>query len=176
MVWFSQSKRLCLKWRIKMVASINPHKLSLSFLQTLKEYEIITLKYNKKTCRLESLRFSVSEDIILFTIRPCIWDTNASKYKLIQICQPVQLADNLKKPNLLKLWRGGENKYLSKDIYKKTDWMPHTGLKCWNANFIHYANHLPGRLGGGGSFFYLIIFFFTIYTYKLLQAFPQKHL
>ncbi len=32
---------------------------------TLKEYEIITLIYNIKTCRLESLRFSVSEDIIL---------------------------------------------------------------------------------------------------------------
>ncbi len=32
---------------------------------TLKEYEIITLIYNNKTCRLESLRFSVSEDIIL---------------------------------------------------------------------------------------------------------------
>ncbi len=32
---------------------------------TMKEYEIITLIYKKKTCRLESLRFSVSEDIIL---------------------------------------------------------------------------------------------------------------
>ncbi len=32
---------------------------------TLKEYEIITLIYNRKTCRLESLWFSVSEDIIL---------------------------------------------------------------------------------------------------------------
>ncbi len=32
---------------------------------TMKEYEIITLIYNRKTCRLESLRFSVSEDIIL---------------------------------------------------------------------------------------------------------------
>ncbi len=32
---------------------------------TLKEYEIIMLIYNIKTCRLESLRFSVSEDIIL---------------------------------------------------------------------------------------------------------------
>ncbi len=32
---------------------------------TLKEYEIITLIYKIKTCRLESLRFSVSEDIIL---------------------------------------------------------------------------------------------------------------
>ncbi len=32
---------------------------------TLKEYEIITLIYNRKTYRLESLLFSVSEDIIL---------------------------------------------------------------------------------------------------------------
>ncbi len=32
---------------------------------TLKEYEIITLIYNIKTCRLESLQFSMSEDIIL---------------------------------------------------------------------------------------------------------------
>ncbi len=32
---------------------------------TLKEYETIMLIYNIKTCRLESLRFSVSEDIIL---------------------------------------------------------------------------------------------------------------
>ncbi len=32
---------------------------------TLKEYEIITLIYNIKTCRLESLWFSVSKDIIV---------------------------------------------------------------------------------------------------------------
>ncbi len=39
---------------------------------TLKEYEIIMLIYNRKTCRLKSLWFSVSEDIILKAIRPCI--------------------------------------------------------------------------------------------------------
>ncbi len=31
----------------------------------LKEYEIITLIYNRKTCMLDSLHFSVSEDVIL---------------------------------------------------------------------------------------------------------------
>ncbi len=50
--------------------------------------------------------------------------------------------------------------------------MPRTGLKCLNANFIYYATYLSG----GEHFVLIQIFFFTIYTYKLLQAFPQKHL
>ncbi len=37
----------------------------LSFLQTLKEYEIITLIYNRKSCRLDLLSFWSPEDIIL---------------------------------------------------------------------------------------------------------------
>ncbi len=53
--------------------------------------------------------------------------------------------------------------------------MPHTGLKCLNANFIYYATHLPGREGGGHLLF-IQNFFGMIYTYKLLQSFPQKHL
>ncbi len=55
--------------------------------------------------------------------------------------------------------------------------MPHTGLKCLNANFIYYASHLPW--GGGGEGFFLFIqngFYLKIYTYNLLQAFPQNHL
>ncbi len=34
--------------------------------------------------------------------------------------------------------------------------MPHTGLKCLNANFIYYATHLPGR---GGAFIIYSDFF-----------------
>ncbi len=49
--------------------------------------------------------------------------------------------------------------------------MPHTGLKCLNANFIHYATQLLR-----GHFFKILIFNFvlTFYTYKLLQAFSPK--
>ncbi len=32
---------------------------------TMKEFEMNTLIYNRKTCSLESLRFTVSDDIIL---------------------------------------------------------------------------------------------------------------
>ncbi len=39
---------------------------------TLKEYEIITLIYNRKTCKLDSLHFSVSEDVIIKAFQPCI--------------------------------------------------------------------------------------------------------
>ncbi len=41
------------------------HFFTIANASTLKEYEIIMLIYNIKTCRLESLRFSLSEDIIL---------------------------------------------------------------------------------------------------------------
>ncbi len=37
----------------------------LSFLQILKEYEIITLIYNRKSCRLDLLSYCAPEDIIL---------------------------------------------------------------------------------------------------------------
>ncbi len=45
-----------------------------------------------------------------------------------------------------------------------------------NANFIRYATQL---LGGGGLGFFLnseFDFLLKLYTYKLLQAFPPKHL
>ncbi len=54
-------------------------------------------------------------------------------------------------------------------VYKNT----RTGLKCLNVNFFCYA---PQLLRGGVYSEIYIFFFFTIYTYKLLQAFPQKHL
>ncbi len=41
----------------------------LSFLQTLKEYEIITLIYNRKSCRLDLLSYCAPKDIILKSIR-----------------------------------------------------------------------------------------------------------
>ncbi len=52
--------------------------------------------------------------------------------------------------------------------------MPHTGLKCLNANFIYYATHLPGR-GGGGFIIYSKLFLDDLYL-QIIQSFPQKHL
>ncbi len=60
-------------------------------------------------------------------------------------------------------------------LQKHSDGMPRTGMNCLNANFISYATQILGWRGGGH--FLLIqnlIFFVTIYTYKLLQAFPPK--
>ncbi len=50
--------------------------------------------------------------------------------------------------------------------------MPHVGMNCLNANFISYATQLPW----GRHFLFIqnLICFVTIYTYKLLQAFPPK--
>ncbi len=39
-------------------------------LAVMKEYEIITLKYNGKACKLYLLCFCAPEDIILLAIRP----------------------------------------------------------------------------------------------------------
>ncbi len=78
---------------------------------------------------------------------------------------------------IFHLMEGGTNIcqkfwWVSLCLQKHSDGMPCTGLKCLNANFISYATQLPG---GGGHFFFKIWFFFvTIYTYKLLQAFPPK--
>ncbi len=51
--------------------------------------------------------------------------------------------------------------------------MPSTGMNCLNGKFISYATQLPGE---GRHFLFIqnLIFFVTIYTYKLLQAFPPK--
>ncbi len=46
---------------------------------------------------------------------------------------------------------GGAN--ICQEFSTKGHWMPHTGLKCLNANFIYYATHLPGR--GEGGIYYL---------------------
>ncbi len=57
--------------------------------------------------------------------------------------------------------------------------MPRTGLKYLNANFICYATQLPEEGWGGHIILnseFDFFFFLMIYTYKLLQAFPQKHL
>ncbi len=51
---------------------------------------------------------------------------------------------------------GGEQIFVKCFLQKDSDWMPHTGLKCLNANFIYYATHLPGR-GGGGHFLFIQI-------------------
>ncbi len=59
---------------------------------TLKEYEIITLIYNRKACKLESLRFSLSEDIIFQGVRPCITKFRVwYKHGEMRIGQPDQL-------------------------------------------------------------------------------------
>ncbi len=76
MVWFSQSLRLWSKWRIKMVAPTKLH-------QTLKEYEIIRLIYNRKSC---SFRFIISVHLwIYFSRRSDLagrsLKENTSKYK-----------------------------------------------------------------------------------------------
>ncbi len=80
-VLFSQWQRLCLKWRIKMAAPTKPH--ALSFLQTLKEYEIITLIYNRKSCSLGfflfvnlRINFSRRSDLAAWSLKE-----NTSKYK-----------------------------------------------------------------------------------------------
>ncbi len=73
---------------------------------------------------------------------------------------------------------GGGNKYLSNVFLQKHRyWIPCTGLKCLNVSFICYATHLPEE-GGGLLFLFTIrfIYFLAIYTYKLFQAFPQKHM
>ncbi len=119
----------------------------------------------------QSLWFSVSEDIILYTIRPCIWGTNASKYKPIQICQPVQLADKVFFIYfLLMLWRGGEQIFVKCFLQKGSDWMPHTGLKCLNANFIYYATHRPG----GHFLFIQNLFFWRSTLTNYCKHFPKN--
>ncbi len=50
--------------------ALHPSTCWLSFLQTLKGYELITLIYNRKSCRLDLLSFRAPEDIILQAIRP----------------------------------------------------------------------------------------------------------
>ncbi len=41
---------------------------------------------------------------------------------------------------------GGEEQiFVKRFLQKDSDWMPHTGLKCLNANFIYYVTHLLGR-------------------------------
>ncbi len=76
MVWFSQLQRLCSKWRIKIAA---PTKLY----QALKEYEIITLIYNRKSCSLGLL--SLCALWIYFSRRSNLagrsLKENTSKYK-----------------------------------------------------------------------------------------------
>ncbi len=68
---------------------------------------------------------------------------------------------------------GGRNKYLSKVFYKKTDWMPHTGLKCLNANFIYYATHLPGR-GGREHFLFIQNFIFDDLHLQIIASISPK--
>ncbi len=51
----------------------------------VKEYEIITLKYSGKVCRLYLLFFCTPEDIILYAIRPGSMKFEGKYfYKLIQ--------------------------------------------------------------------------------------------
>ncbi len=45
---------------------------------TLKEYEIITLIYNRKTCRLDLLFFYAPKDIIVLAIRLGVWRKNTN--------------------------------------------------------------------------------------------------
>ncbi len=49
-------------WFNKMTG---PFSISLIFANSLKEYEIITLIYNRKSCRLDLLYFCAPEDIFL---------------------------------------------------------------------------------------------------------------
>ncbi len=52
--------------------------------------------------------------------------------------------------------------------------MSYTGLKCLNANFICYATQLPlGAFLCNSEFDF---FSFDDLPYKLMQAFPLKHL
>ncbi len=48
-------------------------------------------------------------------------------------------------------------------------------IQVWNV-WMLILFIMPLICGGGGHFLFIQIFFWTMYTYELLQAFPQKHL
>ncbi len=58
------------------------------------QYEIISLIYNRKTCRLDLLWFCMPKGYVSLSYLPLhceVWSTNVSKYKLIRIGQRNQL-------------------------------------------------------------------------------------
>ncbi len=50
--------------------------------------------------------------------------------------------------------------------------MPHTGLKCLNANIIYSATHLPGR--GGGAFIIYSEFFLDDLHLQIIATISPK--
>ncbi len=65
--------------------------------------------------------------------------------------------------------RGGGNKYSSNVFYKKTDWMPHTGLKCLNATFI-----MPLICRGGGQYLFIQNKFFGDLHLQIIASISLK--
>ncbi len=66
----------------------------------------------------------------------------------------------------------GEQIFVKSFLQKDSDWMPHTGQKCLNANFFYYATQLPRR--GGGAFFiwsdFCLFLFLQVYFFNCLQS------
>ncbi len=97
-MWQNNCGISCLKWHVKVIISDvfifvqcilgnfkyssghNPELFCFIANSTLKEYEIITLIYNGKTCKLDSLHFIVSEDIIFSSFQPCITKFRQNSY------------------------------------------------------------------------------------------------
>ncbi len=68
--------------------------------------------------------------------------------------------------------RGGGQIFVKGFLQIDSDWIPHTSLKCLNADFIYYAIHLLGR--GGGAFFYLFRIFVDDLHLQIIASISPK--